>query len=223
MWTLGYEIAFYMILPLIILALIRNNSFRAVIALVVIYIIYLFSFCRIAPIYSLYIPFVFGMLIYFVKDNIVLQKFFHPAKTRSVVFFLAFAGTIYVSWDYYPKNPFTISKYLFVALAILALVFTEGFFIKHKATKIITILSGLSSCSYSLYLWHWVILFFTGLYMYGSTYARSYLEIAVLFSIAIPNLILVTWLSWYFIERNARMKNILPYIDNNKILLSKPL
>ncbi len=223
MWTLGYEIAFYMILPLIILALIRNNSFRAVIALVVIYIIYLFSFCRIAPIYSLYIPFVFGMLIYFVKDNIVLQKFFHPAKTRSVVFFLAFAGTIYVSWDYYPKNPFTISKYLFVALAILALVFTEGFFIKHKATKIITILSGLSSCSYSLYLWHWVILFFTGLYMYGSTYARSYLEIAVLFSIAIPNLILVTWMSWYFIERNARMKNILPYIDNNKILLSKPL
>jgi peptidoglycan/LPS O-acetylase OafA/YrhL len=119
-----------------------------------------------------------------------------------------------------PKNPFAIQKYLFVVAAVLTLVFSEEFFVKHKDTKIIKILTGLSKCSYSLYLWHWSILWFTGMYMFGSMNARTMLEIYVLFSIAIPMLILVTWMSWYFIERNAKMKNILPFIDEPKRLLS---
>jgi peptidoglycan/LPS O-acetylase OafA/YrhL len=221
MWTLGYEIAFYSILPLIMLVFVWNNyAVRAAIAVTIVCIVYLFSLSRIAPIYSLYIPFVLGILIYFVKDNVTLQRFFQSNKSKSAVFFIAFISIIYLSWDYFPTQPFTINKYFFVALAVLCLVFTESFFIKHKDNKIIKILTSLSKCSYSLYLWHWLILCFTGLYMFGSMYAKSHLEIGVLFSIAIPILILVTWMSWYFIERNARMKNILPFIDEPKLLLS---
>lgn len=212
MWTLGYELAFYAVLPLIMLIVMRNNysaRIGAALTIVIGTILYWFSINYVTPSYNLYIPFVFGICIYFTKDMIAVQQFFQSNNNKILIFSIAILGIIYVSCDYLPKNPFSISKFLFVALAVLGLVFSEDFFVKHKNARIIKILSGLSACSYSLYLWHWVILSFTAMYMFGFMYARDFLEIAVLFSIAIPTLVLVTWMSWYFIERNARMKNVL--------------
>jgi len=91
-----------------------------------------------------------------------VQRFFQSNLNKFVIFSVAIISVIYLSCEYLPKEPYSIPKFCFIALAVLGLVFSEVFFIKYKNAKIIRILSGLSACSYSLYLWRWMILWFTG-------------------------------------------------------------
>lgn len=217
MWTLSYEIAFYIMLPYLMLIIMKSNYILKAISIIAIGVIgYLLFISGVIPVSNLYVPFALGVGIYFIKDLVLAQRFFKSNKNKLAVLSVAIISIIYLSCEYMPKDPFNIKKYFFVALVVLVLVFSEDFFMKYKEGRTIKILSGLSACSYSLYLWHWLILWFTGLYMFGSMNARTLLEIYVLFSIAIPTLALVTWMSWYFIERNARMKHILPLIERRK-------
>ncbi|MEZ5692025.1 MAG: acyltransferase [Rickettsiales bacterium] len=214
MWTLTYELAFYSILPFFMLAILRTNYLIKAISLVITgFLTFFLLKSEIVPLPHLVTPFLFGIAIYFIRDLSYLRIFFTSNLNKILFFAVAVTSVIYVSWEYLPQNPYNIKKYFLVTLVVLGLVFSESFFIKYKETKVIKMLTGLSMCSYSLYLWHYVILWFTGMYMFGSMNARSTTEIFVLFSIAVPTIILVTWMSWYFIERNAKMKRILPLFE----------
>lgn len=213
MWTIAYELSFYSILPCLMLIILSRSYLTKGIAALAMFTVGYGAMTTLSE-FGFCIPFGAGMLIYFARDSTILQRLFQSRVITVATFLLVVVSLVYLSCEYLPDNPYSVGKYLLVTLGVLGLVFHEPFFTKHKDAGAVTILSRLSMCSYSLYLWHWPVIWFTAMYMFHSVAVHSVRAIVVLFSIAIPILILVTGVSWYVIERNARMKKILPWIDN---------
>jgi peptidoglycan/LPS O-acetylase OafA/YrhL len=204
MWTLAYELCFYFLLPFTLLpVLVQSRSFRYV-SIVIGATAFLVVVAFIPNIY-MFAPFIIGMALYFLLP--MFAKGISSRSARSALLLIGIGSAIFFSVTGNPESPFAMEKVFAMSLIVLGLVLSENFFQRNAPS--FGPLLALSASSYSLYLWHWPVLWFTGMYTFGFMNARTTDEIISLYSIALPTLVLVTFLSWYLIERNARMKNVL--------------
>lgn len=90
-------------------------------------------------------------------------------------------------------------------LLACTMVFWGFFSLTPGRGKVPSLLILLGACSYSLYLWHWPIIYFGNFYGNGSASAYQLSQVIILLTVQVPLVCLVTWLSYYYIERNARM------------------
>lgn len=80
----------------------------------------------------------------------------------------------------------------------------------------------LGASSYSLYLWHWPVLYFgnfyTGYLLYGEGSASAWTPTLVMINLGVwvPMVFLVTWLSYTCVERHARMSVVMTFARRRK-------
>jgi len=206
MWTLAYEMYFYFLLPFTLLP-VFSKSPTLRISGVVIGGVTLLLIVEAVPNAYLFVPFFVGMALYFMLPTVV--EVLASTVVKVTLLFIGAVAAIFFSATAGPEDPFAMTKVVAISVMILALLLSESFF-QRNVGRFATLL-GLSAASYSLYLWHWPVLWFTAFYSFGYMNARTTEEVVKLYSIALPILALLTLVSWYLIERNARMKIVLRF------------
>ncbi len=142
-WTLRYEWAFYLILPLI--ALIPKNKYGRLISIIILVGVLLL------PDRGYWAIFLFGILAAYIVYYYPTVSWFKTCKWSAVV---PIAGLIAVYFMNY--KPYSYSQYFVSLIVFLSFVYGNNLFglLKKPAAKF------LSTISYSIYLLHGIVLYF---------------------------------------------------------------
>ena len=207
-WSLAVEEQFYLVFPLLIMAIQkwapkRMKLFVVLLALtsLVIGSIQVFA----SPSSAFYLPFsrawelLLGTLLFLKVFPEFERRWSREVAAASGLALILAAGLFYS-----PKTPFPGLSALLpcvgTALIIAAGTHSTTFVGKLLSTKLMV---GLGLISYSLYLWHWPILVFQRLGALLINGASAHVTQAVIFAAAVG----ISYLSWRFIEEPFRRNN----------------
>ncbi len=201
-WSLGVEEQFYLIFPIIIYVCFKfkNNKLNILIAiLAIISILSLLFFCinyNSNSLFSFYFSpfrfweFLIGSFFFIFQKNIRFNKFIFIL----CIFFVLYITLIKENYFFdYTKN---IAVLIFVGYIISSykknIIFENNFIIY------------IGNISYSFYLWHLPVLFFSDLYFHGNIYIISFYALLIT--------IFLSSITYVFVEQKFR------YIEwNNKL------
>lgn len=219
MWSLGVEEQYYIIFPVVLLALIRLLPARWVIISVAAFIltslIGAMSALPLKPEAAFYLPhlraweLLVGSLISLLRPTCARASARLPQQFSTVLSLLGLASILSSAIFYSTETPFPAESALLPCMGAALIIATGG----HGETIISRLLSNgpivaVGKLSYSLYLWHWPIIAFT----YYATGEINLIEgltcLAATFTLA--------YLTYKFIEQPVRIR---PHIGHGKVLL----
>ena len=193
-WSLAIEIQFYLIFPVLFIFFIKfKNKFKLLLFFVGIsslFIAILFSYIEpqinFFGFQSRLWEFLFGSLIFFLKDKIVINLNF---INKNIIYLLIILFAVF--FDSSTKHPsyLTLIMLIFVSLIIL-----DKNKLKHKKNKKILLFFGL--ISYSLYLWHYPILSLSERIIFNQGIDKK-------FNLIILSIFL-SYLSYFFLEKKLK-------------------
>lgn len=197
-WSLSIEIQFYILFPILFI-LFKNNKKILVSSLFIFFIISYIFICKIHEVHNFFnfynslsrvFEFTFGSLIFFYSNTIKLKikKNFYSYFYLTGIFFLLFYIYTFNDEGRHP-NPYSII--LLISLALI-IIFNND----NEYAKIKKYLGFLGKISYSLYLWHFLIL------ILGSSYFEEYTDLLKALSVIIC--FLISFITYLFIEKKFR-------------------
>jgi len=197
-WSLSIEIQFYILFPILFI-LFKNNKKILVSSLFIFFIISYIFICKIHEVHNFFnfynslsrvFEFTFGSLIFFYSNTIKLKikKNFYSYFYLTGIFFLLFYIYTFNDEGRHP-NPYSII--LLISLALI-IIFNND----NEYPKIKKYLGFLGKISYSLYLWHFLIL------ILGSSYFEEYTDLLKALSVIIC--FLISFITYLFIEKKFR-------------------
>lgn len=204
-WSLAVEEQFYLVFPLLIMAIHRwapKKLKLSVILLTIASLIVGSVQAFVSPSSAFYLPFgrawelLLGTLLY-----LKLFPKFEKAWSRELAAAIGLALILIAGLFYSPKTPFPGASALLPCLGT-ALIIAAG---AGSTTVVGRVLStkpmvGLGLISYSLYLWHWPILVFQRLGTLLINGASAHATQAAIFAAALA----ISYLSWRFVEEPFR-------------------
>lgn len=207
-WSLGVEEQFYIIFPVLLFLFInkKNNYINLIILLFILLLISLFFFSynfKDNPTLSFYFSplrfweFLFGTFFYFYKNKINYNKFIFYLS-NFLLFFLIFGN-----------QNINLGPFLNIIILLLS-----GYIIASYKKNIIfenDKLVYLGNISYSFYLWHLPIIFFSDLYI------TSQFNIDLLFSFILT--LILSIFTYKYIEQKFRFLTWKPIFFINIILI----
>jgi peptidoglycan/LPS O-acetylase OafA/YrhL len=200
-WTLRYELVFYAALPFLFVAMFRRSMTGYLgLAYCVGVIALMANQGALVP--HILTPFLLGMAAFAVIGRVKVSALLLLPSVIGILLACAIG------------ERYGLLSYASVAVGVLALASND------ERIPRVPALLGLGACSYSLYLWHWPVLWMGTSFLLGSRSATSGAQILKVYAVTIPAVALVTWLSWYFIERHARMRNVLAHLGTRTTLPS---
>lgn len=208
-WTLLYELLAYAMLPFAVLVFTATWRLRAISILTMAVVLWFFSDV-VGMSYRK--PHVWGMVGAFAIGAAYYPlRRFRPSPAVGMV--LASAGLMALLWlGSIQIVPFdNIVPKLAACAALFVGVFSVDFGKGRSARWLLT----LGAMSYSLYLWHWPIIYFGNFYMgyllfgYGSAEAWNWQLAFFELFVSVPLTIVVAWYSYKHIERRAKLSFIL--------------
>jgi peptidoglycan/LPS O-acetylase OafA/YrhL len=197
-WSLSIEIQFYILFPILFI-LFKNNQKILIFCLILLFISsYLFvvniyikhNFFNFYNSFSRVFEFLFGAIVFFHLESIksTIKKKFHNFL-YSIGFILLFFCVYKLNNQELHPNPFLIFFLISLALIIIFNNDCDYHFIKKY-------LSYIGKISYSLYLWHFLILVIGNNYFEKLTDYKKFFLLILCFTISI--------LTYFFIEKKFR-------------------
>src|SRR5579863_4506512 len=204
-WSLAVEEQFYLVFPLLIMAIHKWAPKRLKLAVVLLALTSLVVGsiqAFVSPSSAFFLP--FGRAWEFLLGTLLFLKVFPEFEKRRAREIAAASGLALIlaaGLFYSPKTPFPGLSAL-VPCVGTALIIVAG---TRSTTIVGRLLStkpmvGLGLISYSLYLWHWPILVFQRLGTLLINVASAHVTQAVIFAVALT----VSYLSWRFVEEPFR-------------------
>ena len=170
-WSLGIEEQFYILYPIFIVTLLRNNKnnlnfilFSVLILLILSFVIY-FNFSGIIA--NFYFP-----LSRFWELGIGCFAFFFPIlKSRVKIIIILFLLSYLLISIFGIDNTYSIktNNLITTIITFIIIIFSRNYLANKKITYLINLskLPYLGKLSYSIYLWHLPILYFCEIYLSG--------------------------------------------------------
>lgn len=197
-WTLIYELWSYQLLPFLVLVFLARSWPIKAASAGILYVIFYYQitfFNITTPVFIAFFScFLIGVFSYF-------MRFMRPSpKTGIVISALGFSCLIVLG-----QIQETGFDNLYWKIAACTSLFTGFFALNPGNGRFATPLILLGASSYSLYLWHWPIIYFGNFYLNNSAVAQTFEQVVVLLTIQVPFAFFVAWLSYLYIERYARI------------------
>jgi peptidoglycan/LPS O-acetylase OafA/YrhL len=198
-WTLLFELYAYILVPFLLLAMLSRGLLVKIISLLIFFIIaygqmVVFQMDVKRPFVPLMLCFLLGMCLYLFRTIRFEQRTGIIMAFLGFVFMIVLAQIQVVSYDNLPLKVFAC-----------ATVFVGVLSISRVSGRASTYLLLLGACSYSLYLWHWPILYFGNFFGNGSNWVQTKHQSIIFLCVQIPLCVIVSWLSYSYIERYSKM------------------